>query len=347
MVEGADGYQLELDGTSVKWQGSGTHEVDITDDISTGKLGGWLEMRDEIVAKYRQDVTELASEFIWMVNQQHSQGIGLTSYSLLTGSYSASDTAAAVSSSTSGLDYYDKISTGTFRVYVYDATGALANAANITVTAGVTTMNSIAAAISAVDPDITATVNGSGQLVISTTNSHTFAFSNDTSNALAALGVNTFFTGATGGGVGVNTQIGSNKDFIAAAQISDTATGAYATGDNTNALSMADKQYTSTSILEWTYDRINGNTSASVTSTMEDYFNSLVGGLGVKASSVSASSDFHEVMVQELTTLRESISSVNLDEEMTDLIKFQHAYAAASRLIGAADEMLQELLSTK
>jgi flagellar hook-associated protein 1 FlgK len=52
-------------------------------------------------------------------------------------------------------------------------------------------------------------------------------------------------------------------------------------------------------------------------------------------------------MVQDLFTLRESISSVNLDEEMTDLIQFQHAYSAAAKLISASDEMLRDLLSVK
>jgi len=347
LVEGTDSYDLELDGSSVNWQGSGTHEVDITNDISVGKLGGWLEMRDEVVAKHRQDLTELASEFIYMVNQQHSQGIGTTPFSSLTGTYSSTDAGAAVSTAASGLDYYSKIGTGTFRVYVYDSTGALANAADITVTAGVTTLNNIATAITAVDADITATVNGDGQLAISTSNSHTFAFSNDTTNALAVLGVNTFFTGNTGGGMGVNSQIGSNKVFIAAAQISDTATGDYSTGDNSNALAVVDKQYTSTSILEWTYDRINGNSSTAVNATIEDYFHTFVGGLGIKASSIARGSEFHQVMVQEMTLLRESLSSVNLDEEMTDLIKFQHGFAAASKLIGVADEMFKELLSIR
>jgi flagellar hook-associated protein 1 FlgK len=38
---------------------------------------------------------------------------------------------------------------------------------------------------------------------------------------------------------------------------------------------------------------------------------------------------------------------VSLDEEMTNLIKFQHAYTAAAKLISVSDEMLETLLSTK
>jgi len=345
-VDGDTSYDLELDGTSVKWQGSGGNEVDITDHISKGKLGGFLEMRDEVVAKYKQDLTELASEFIWAVNEQHSKGAGLTTFSSATGTYSSSSPGSAVSTSASGLDYYDKVSTGTFRVYVYDSTGALANAANVTVTAGATTLSNIATAISAVDPDITATVNGSGQLAISTTNSHTFAFSDDTSGALAALGINTFFTGSTAGGIDINSTIASDKDYIAAAQI-DSTTGSFATGDNTNAQAIADLQYSSMQISEWTYDRVNGNTEGTTTATIDDYYHSLIGSLGIKASSIKRSSSFSENMVHELETMRDSISSVSLDEEMTQLMQYQHAYSAAAKLFSVADEMMQTLLAQK
>ncbi len=353
LVNGNDGYDIELDGSSVKWQGSGGNKVDITNYISKGKLGGWLDMRDEIVAKYKQDLTELASEFIWAVNKQHSQGVGLTTFSSATGTYSASAPGAAVTTSASGLDYYDKISGGTFEVWVYDSTDTLVNGGGttVTVTAGVTTLNDIATAITALDPDISASVNVDGKLAITTANGHTFAFSDDTSNVLAALGINTFFTGSTAGGMGVNDVIGSDKDYIAAARIDSDATssgyGTFATGDNTNALATVDLQYTSMCISEWTYDRIKGDTEGTTAATIEEYYHSLVGSLGIKGSSISRSRAFNEVMVNELNTIRESISSVSLDEEMTQLMQYQHAFAAAAKLITVSDEMLRTLLGVK
>jgi flagellar hook-associated protein 1 FlgK len=42
---------------------------------------------------------------------------------------------------------------------------------------------------------------------------------------------------------------------------------------------------------------------------------------------------------------RESISGVNLDEEMTNLIKYQHAYGGAARVITAMDEALDVLIN--
>jgi flagellar hook-associated protein 1 FlgK len=69
--------------------------------------------------------------------------------------------------------------------------------------------------------------------------------------------------------------------------------------------------------------------------------------MGTISSSILRGREFNEVLVNELSEIRDSISAVSLDEEMTNLMKFQHAYEAAAKLITVADEMLDELLSTK
>ena len=40
-----------------------------------------------------------------------------------------------------------------------------------------------------------------------------------------------------------------------------------------------------------------------------------------------------------------SVSGVSLDEEMTDMIKFQHAYNASARMITLQDEMLDKIIN--
>jgi flagellar hook-associated protein 1 FlgK len=174
------------------------------------------------------------------------------------------------------------------------------------------------------------------------------AFANDDSSVLAAIGINTFFTGSTAGSIDVNSTLASSKDYIAAAQI-DSSTGEFATGDNTNALAIADLQYASRDITEHSYNRDPdiGNTPGMVSGTIEEYYHSLVGALGIKASSVERSVSFSQTMLHELKTMKESISSVSLDEEMTQLMQYQHAYAAAAKLLSTSDEMLQTLLAAK
>ncbi|RLB20675.1 MAG: flagellar hook-associated protein FlgK [Deltaproteobacteria bacterium] len=352
LVCGNDSYNLVLGGDNgdrVMWKSdSGVVAGDITEYITMGKLGGWLEMRDEIIEKYKLDLNAMAKEFIWSVNRQHSQGVGLEAFNTVTGTYAVSDNGEELGTVDSGLDYYDKISDGVFNVWIYDSSGAVVGGGPTVITvdsdSGGTTLTSIKEAIDAVD-NISATIATGGKLKIDADNGYTFAFSGDTSNVLAALGINTFFTGTTAGGIGVNSKIGSDKNFIAAAQI-DSA-GSYAAGDNTNAIAITDLQYTSMDIPQWTCNRIEGDTEGSMTASIDDYYHSMISSIGIKSSSISRGRAFNAVMVNKIEETRDSISGVSLDEEMTNLIKFQNAFQAAAKLITISDEMLNTLLSVK
>ena len=50
-------------------------------------------------------------------------------------------------------------------------------------------------------------------------------------------------------------------------------------------------------------------------------------------------------MENHLINLKESISGVSLDEEMANMIRFQHAYSAAARMMTAVDEMLNIIIN--
>jgi len=351
LVQGNSSYDLEMGGTNgdrIRWQNSSGSYVDITNYLTNGKLGGWLDMRDEIIAKNQLDLDALAKEFIWSVNQQHSQGVGLEGFSSVTGSCVVSDRAEELGTIDSGLDYYDKISDGTFNLWVYDSNGAVVGGLPISIPidadSGGTTLTSLSIDIDAA-ANITASITLDGKLKIDADSGYTFAFSDDTSNVLAALGINTFFTGSSSGDMRVSDSIVLNKNFIAAAQVD--SDGTMASGDNNNALTITNLQSTSMSISQWICDRINGNTQGSVISTIEDYYHSMVGAIGIVSASVSRDRSFGEMMVNELSTIRDGISAVSLDEEMTNIIKYQHAYAAAAKLISVGDEMLSTLLELK
>ncbi len=362
LVQGDSNYELEMGGSNgerVIWHNSSGSDVDITNYISNGKLGGWLDTRDEVVAKYQLDLDALAKEFTWSVNQQHSQGVGLTGFSSVTGTYEVTNPGLAITSS--GLPYQDKVddSDKTFNIWLFDTNGdpydsdlgtagLQGNPITITVTAGMTTDQLVAAIDSETGVDAVL-VNNRLSISIDATETPTpigsLAFSDDDSNVLAAFGINTFFTGSDAAGMGVNDAIGLNKNNIAAAQVS--SDGSIASGNNANALAVTDLQNTSLSISQWTCDRINGNTEGSFTSTIEGYYHSMVGSIGIASASVSRNRSFSELMVNELNNVRDSVSAVSLDEEMTNLIAYQHAYAAAAKLISVSDEMLNTLLEVK
>ena len=354
LIQGNESYDLEMGGAAgdrVTWRSSGNAIVDITDYISSGKLGGWLTMRDEVIAKCELDLNALAEEFIWAINYQHSQGVGLKLFepdSTLTATYQTSTDLDA-------LDFGSEIQfiADGFKLWIEDRTAPanpVMNAVSVDLS-GLNGSSSLADVATAINNQIAAaglagvTASVSGNAIQFTAGSdYAFGFSDDTSNILAALGVNTFFQGAGAGTMGLNPVL-SDKDYVAAARIE--ADGSYASGDNTNALAIVDLQYTSTQISQWTCDRIDGNTEGSVTTTFEHYYHGLVGSMGTTSSSITRGRDFNEVLVNKLSEIRDTISAVSLDEEMTNLMKFQHAYEAAAKLITVADEMLDKLLSTK
>ncbi len=350
LVQGSSNYELKMGGANgdrVIWQDSSGRDVDISDYISKGKLGGWLDIRDEVVGKYKLDLDALAKEFIWSVNQQHSQGVGLEGFGSVTGSNAVSDTGMGLGTADSGLDYYDKISDGSLNLWVYDANGDVVDgtATPITIDADTTTLADLRDDITNTVPNVTASITTDGKLKIDADPGYTFAFSDDTSNVLAALGINTYFTGSAAGNMGVNDVIGLNLNNIAAGQVGDD--GTIAAGSNVNALAVTDLQNTSMGFSQWTCDRINGNAEGSTTSTIDDYYHSMVGAIGITSASASRDKSFSQTMVNEISNIRDSISGVSLDEELTNLIKYQHAYAAATKLISTSDEMLNTLLQVK
>ncbi len=134
-----------------------------------------------------------------------------------------------------------------------------------------------------------------------------------------------FFDGATASDITVNANIITDPNLVAASQ-SPTAHG-----DNSNALAIADLQ--------------NAVLPALNTARFDDYYNAIVNSVGSDVQEASSNYEHQIAMVDHLDNYRESISGVSLDEEMVNMIKYQHAYAAAAKMIQVADEILDTLIN--
>lgn len=178
-----------------------------------------------------------------------------------------------------------------------------------------------------------------------------FAFSDDGSDGFvdsgltAALGINTFFEGDNAGNIAMNTIL-NNKDLIAVAQMVGT-TGDYGVGDNRNAIAITDIQYQARDMAEWVFVRGEDASSSVMNATMEGYYQAMIGSMGIEGNSIRRDADFNEVLTSRLSEQRDSISGVNLDEEMINLMRYQQAFAVASKLLSVADEMMSTLIATK
>jgi flagellar hook-associated protein 1 FlgK len=349
-------YPLAYESNEVVWQSSSSTTVTISDTVSGGKMGGWLEMRDEVIPKYRADLNELAESTIWEVNALHTQGVGLQGLTTVTGSYATTDSTQVIGTVASGFDFYNKVQDGSFDIWLYDTAGAVVGSTTINIVANTTTLDALATSIDGVsiggEDALTASVTANGNLSItidtgSGYSGYTFAFAGDTSNTLGALGINTFFTGSDANDMAVNSVLSADEDLIAAAQV-DSTTGAFATGDNSNALDIANLQYQGVTVRRWTYERGSAATSQDITNTsLEEYLHAMVGSVGIESRSTQREREYNEVIYNKLNETRDNISAVSLDEEMTNLIKYQHAYTAAAKLISVADEMLTTVLQAK
>lgn len=145
----------------------------------------------------------------------------------------------------------------------------------------------------------------------------------DTSDVLAAFGLNAFFTGTGAADIGVRGDLETSPDLIAAG-----ASGA--AGDNKTLLAMLDLQ------------------SAGVTGlggeTLGDFYGDVVSDVGFEISTASAGRDVEEYLLQNLESRREQASGVNVDEEMVDMVRFEQSFGAASRYISVLNELSQEVL---
>jgi len=83
----------------------------------------------------------------------------------------------------------------------------------------------------------------------------------------------------------------------------------------------------------------------SGTSTFNGYYASFVGKVGQDLADEERGLDHNTNVMNQLINKREGISGVSIDEEMTNLIKYQLGYNAAARLCNVADELLDTLLN--
>ncbi len=130
----------------------------------------------------------------------------------------------------------------------------------------------------------------------------------------------------------VNDAIISNPYQIAAADAGFVGVEFSETGDGTNALLMSKMRDDSS---------IAGLSGA----TSEQFITNMVGEIASKANSIKNNFDIKEAVSNQVSLQRNMVTGVNLDEEMTDLIRFQRSYEAAARIFNVLDENIKTILN--
>ncbi len=77
----------------------------------------------------------------------------------------------------------------------------------------------------------------------------------------------------------------------------------------------------------------------------DDYFRALIGKVGLDTGEATRMAEGQSLLAKQIDNQRDALSGVSLDEEMINMMQYQHAYNAAARLISIVDEMLQTLIN--
>ncbi len=80
-------------------------------------------------------------------------------------------------------------------------------------------------------------------------------------------------------------------------------------------------------------------------SSFDDFFSSVVADIGLKGEQAATALQTENVILKDMNDLKASISGVNIDEELSNMIKFQHAYNSAARFISEIDRMLDVIIN--
>ncbi len=76
----------------------------------------------------------------------------------------------------------------------------------------------------------------------------------------------------------------------------------------------------------------------------DEFYNALISKLGIESKTAEVEMKNQELILTNVENLRQSIMGVNLDEEMANMVQFQHAYNASARVINVINEMLGRII---
>jgi flagellar hook-associated protein 1 FlgK len=136
-----------------------------------------------------------------------------------------------------------------------------------------------------------------------------------------------FFSGTDASDIAVNQSLVDDPSLIQ-------ASGAFGdTGDNSVALALA--------------QLANAAQGALNNQTFSDFYGHTVAKLGNALRNSNTQASNQNAVANMLANQRSSVSGVNLDEEMTNLMLFQRAYEASAHVVSTVDEMIQTVLTMK
>lgn len=318
----------EVEAVTTTLEGNRTTEVRIKEtdnplNISSGKLAGLIESRDRVLGNFLGQLNDFSKTLISEFNRLFANGQGLVGHQNLTSQDAVTSTSAALDQS--GLAFSP--SNGSFKIHTRNLQTGVVKTTEVPVRLyglpNDTTLESLAASINDID-GLSARVTAQRKLEISSDSANVdFSFSEDTSGFLAAMGVNTFFTGQDAGSISINVVVQNDPRKFNASLGGvgvDSRNAELLGGFATRPLDSAGGES-----ISGVYDRM----AAGVTQS------------SAVAKSVAAG---FRVFQQTLEGQHFAISGVNLDQETVNMMTYQRMFQASARFVATINELLGMLV---
>ena len=315
--------------------------------LSGGRIQGLIEMRDEVLPALNDQLQELADGLRFAINNAHNDNVAWPQPNSLSGTRTdLSDFAAATRSGTATFAVTDAGDGSTVLAFEIDV-AALADENAL--------VGQINANLGALG---TAAIGADGQLEINLASAdHGLAISEGDSSITITdaagrdrdfglshyFGLNDFFVtdGPLATDLAVRHDIVANPVKIGTAKLDVTTPPLTATlggvGDNRGARGLLDA-------LNADHDVLARGGLAAKSIDLGSYAAEIVAISASKAEQAATEARVDQSLSDAVNFRNDSVSTVNLDEELASLMTLQQAYSVAARLISTVNEMLDELV---
>jgi len=293
-------------------------------DASSGELAGLMKMRDDVMGGLTDQLNDFARTLAFEFNKVYSSGQGLSGFKSVTSEFGVDNVDAALNAA--GLPYTP--ANGSFQIMVHNTKTGLTKTTDIQVNLSGTgkqaTLQDIVDQLSQVD-GLNVSLTSDRRLSIAPVSSDDeIAFGDDSSGLLAALGINTFFSGSTAQNLGVSAALRADPSKFAASRGGvgvDTENAVALAGFADRPLEMA------------------GNTSITV------MYDRIVSGLTQDSAIASSFAESARTFQATLEGQKTSTSGVNIDEEAVNMIAFQRAFQASAKYVATLNDLMEILVN--
>ncbi len=311
--------------------------ADITANIDGGRLNGLLSIRDGLLVQEQEKLNAFANTMSDQLNSLLNTGASAQPRPEMVGDLSGLAGGTALTGS------------GTMRIALTDANGVVNNVATLNL-AGFATVNDLIVGINAaLGPDLTASLNGDGELVLTANNAGEGVSINQLTSDMGGgesfgqfFGLNDLFTGILGAeDIQVSEYLRNGSEYLATGGLNATAViGDVGVTPGDGSLSKAMNEVFTAAVAFGAA----GNFAAQ-NETLDVYADKIMSDAANRANNAAQKAETVLFLLDQTKSTLQNLTGVNIDEEMTKIVDLEARYQAAATVISTISDLFDELIA--